>query len=885
MRFPSPVSFSRQAHLSFYHWTLRQVSLWCVFAAAFILQAANGATDVWSSNFEGHEAGANLDEWLDTADGSSTNAADGSFTVFDLGGELALGTESELMNIHSHLQGAQDVLSLSAYEFRGRLLINDSNGGVGVTVFSDYPNSDTYYRLRRYGSQASFQLSHHGSNLSGQLDTGVTPLANVWYQFAVRVEDSGDETIVSAKVWAEGQEEPSSWQAEGRSSGASRIMSGTVGLWSFGSGGKFWDDLRVVSDAEGGDEGGSNPVEVVVPDLGGLDLESAESVLSELGLVVGSLSFESSAEVDSVSVVGQTPAAGQAVGDGASVALELLRPLVAGAKSMALTWEDNSTNEEGFEIERAQVGEDFGLLSSVEANSEAFVDESVVPGLEYQYRVRAFNAFGYSGYTNVSIGSIPNTAPVLGAIEDVSVLKGESIPSVPFSIADAESDVSNLTVETLSSNLELLPLEAISVQVGEGEGTLTLQPAVAATGQTTVTLMVSDGVEVAQQSFNFEVIKNLAPTIGTIRAVEAYESESIGPIEFSVSDSETDKSSLSVSGLSMDESLIASDSIRIGGSGASRTISFETKAAASGSTTIRIAVSDGVNTTYGALQVAVAKNLAPTIGELERVEALAGQAVVPVAFSVADFETAASELAVSAISLDEGLIASSSIVLGGAGASRTVEFSTREGASGLGTIRLSVSDGAKSSVADLQVNVSENTAPEISGLGSLYTMEVGGSLDSLPFVVSDSESASRDLIVSVRSSDQAIVPDSGLVLEGEEDARILDVSPRSEVSGSAQITVTVSDGQKSVEHSFTLRIRGEEQMLTLLDFEIVNGLAVVEVEALEGLEYSLWKIGSADGVWREVSDAEVILGEFSVTLIDPTPVGAAVCYRVAGVEQ
>jgi len=74
-----------------------------------------------------------------------------------------------------------------------------------------------------------------------------------------------------------------------------------------------------------------------------------------------------------------------------------------------LTWQDNATNETGFEIERAPaVAGTFAKIGTTGANVVKFADTAVLAGA--CYRVRAVNAVGASGYSNVAcISSVPNT--------------------------------------------------------------------------------------------------------------------------------------------------------------------------------------------------------------------------------------------------------------------------------------------------------------------------------------------------------------------------------------------------------------------------------------------------------------------------------------------
>lgn len=68
---------------------------------------------------------------------------------------------------------------------------------------------------------------------------------------------------------------------------------------------------------------------------------------------------------------------------------------------ITLSWNDNSNNEVGFRIERSTDNIDFVEIAVVGANVTHYTDsESLVDGQLYAYRVRAFNEYGNSGYTN-----------------------------------------------------------------------------------------------------------------------------------------------------------------------------------------------------------------------------------------------------------------------------------------------------------------------------------------------------------------------------------------------------------------------------------------------------------------------------------------------------
>ena len=73
------------------------------------------------------------------------------------------------------------------------------------------------------------------------------------------------------------------------------------------------------------------------------------------------------------------------------------------ASQLQLNWIDTSTNEDGFKIERA-IGSagTFGQIAIVVANTTSYNDTSVTPGIQYCYRIRAYNSGGDSAYSNAA---------------------------------------------------------------------------------------------------------------------------------------------------------------------------------------------------------------------------------------------------------------------------------------------------------------------------------------------------------------------------------------------------------------------------------------------------------------------------------------------------
>ncbi len=96
-------------------------------------------------------------------------------------------------------------------------------------------------------------------------------------------------------------------------------------------------------------------------------------------------------------------------------------------------------------------------------------------------------------------------------------------------------------------------------------------------------------------------------------------------------------------------------------------------------------------------------------------------------------------------------------------------------------------------------------APSISGLSN-KTITSGSSLAGMPFTVSDGDTPTSALTVSGQSSNTSLIPSSGISFGGSGSNRTISVYPASGKTGSATITVTVSDGALTGSASFTVTV-------------------------------------------------------------------------------
>lgn len=99
--------------------------------------------------------------------------------------------------------------------------------------------------------------------------------------------------------------------------------------------------------------------------------------------------------------------------------LFLLLPAPAFAIDAILSWTDNSSNEQGFKIERSLNASTFTALATVNANVVTVTDTTLVQSLTvdnvYCYRVYAYNTAGNSAFTAPACKTIAKPTVTLPA--------------------------------------------------------------------------------------------------------------------------------------------------------------------------------------------------------------------------------------------------------------------------------------------------------------------------------------------------------------------------------------------------------------------------------------------------------------------------------------
>ena len=362
-----------------------------------------------------------------------------------------------------------------------------------------------------------------------------------------------------------------------------------------------------------------------------------------------------------------------------------------------------------------------------------------------------------------------------------------------------------------SSNPSLVPDGNIAVALAGATApgrTVTVTPLPNQFGTATITLVVSDGSLNSSDQFTLTVNPiNDRPTMSDISDQTINEDASAGPIGFTVDDIDTPVASLTLQGSSSNAALIPDSNVSFGGNGANRTVTVTPVAGQSGSATITVTVSDGSATASDKFVLTVtAVNHSPTISDIgdQAISEDANTGAVP--FTVGDPDTGAANLTLQGSSSNQALIPDGAIRFGGSGANRTVTLTPLANQLGSALIVVTVSDGNLTAVDRFTVIVNAvNDPPTISDIAD-QTVSENSNTGALAFTIGDQDSDIASLTVQTSSSNTALVPAGNVAVGGTGASRTITVTPLSNQSGSATITVTVSDGFLSAVDQFTVTV-------------------------------------------------------------------------------
>jgi hypothetical protein len=185
---------------------------------------------------------------------------------------------------------------------------------------------------------------------------------------------------------------------------------------------------------------------------------------------------------------------------------------------------------------------------------------------------------------------------------------------------------------------------------------------------------------------------NAPPSISSIPSFNIPANSSSGPLAIAVSDLETAAASLTLSSTSTNTTLLPTNNIVFGGTGASRTVTITPVPGQEGTSLVGVTVTDGSNAT--ATTTFTVTVGAPSISNIPNQVTPTNSVLSGVVFTVNDAETPGS-LIVTATSTNTTLLPNANITVVGSGTDRSLTLTPAANQAGITLVTVTVSDGTQ----------------------------------------------------------------------------------------------------------------------------------------------------------------------------------------------
>jgi len=212
-------------------------------------------------------------------------------------------------------------------------------------------------------------------------------------------------------------------------------------------------------------------------------------------------------------------------------------------------------------------------------------------------------------YALRTISNQHDLTPVISAIDNQETFEDTPI-EISFQVNSASLDIT-----AISSKQELVPDQNIEINGSGLIRTIKITPALDKSGETPITVkaMNGNGIKTASITHEAETSFNLTvtpiddpPAISKIANLSIQEDTTTELISFTVSDKDTDLTSLRVFAISYEPAIVDVSGIKLGGSGQERTLQIIPRADQHGIALISVVVGDGTSLVSTSFELTVA---------------------------------------------------------------------------------------------------------------------------------------------------------------------------------------------------------------------------------------------------------------------------------------
>ncbi|HZP12129.1 MAG TPA: Ig-like domain-containing protein [Nevskiaceae bacterium] len=207
-----------------------------------------------------------------------------------------------------------------------------------------------------------------------------------------------------------------------------------------------------------------------------------------------------------------------------------------------------------------------------------------------------------------------NTAPTLTQIANQAINEDTATGALAFTVGDAESSASSLTVSGSSSNTSLVPNPNIVFGGSGANRTVTVTPAADRSGSATITYTVNDGSTTTSKTFTLTVNPvNDAPTLNALSSLTIAQDAPQQTVQLAgIGAGPFETQALTVTATSSNTALIPNPTVTYASPSATGAIKFTPVARQSGASTITVTVKDDGGTANGGVDT-VARQFTVTV--------------------------------------------------------------------------------------------------------------------------------------------------------------------------------------------------------------------------------------------------------------------------------
>jgi subtilisin-like proprotein convertase family protein len=429
--------------------------------------------------------------------------------------------------------------------------------------------------------------------------------------------------------------------------------------------------------------------------------------------------------------------------------------------------------------------------------------------------------------TNSSSTSFPLTVQYVNQAPTLVGLAPQTTPanvplSVQFTAADVDTAASNLTVVADSSLDSLGDLELTSA--GNNQ-TLKFTPN-GAVGQTVITVVVSDGLLQATNSFELTVTPALPPVIASI-ADQVTTANVPASVPLSVTSPAAAVSNLTFTA-NADPAMVSKVSFAINGSAVVATVTPALNQV--GTTVITVIASDGITNASRSFNLAINRPAPPVLGAISD-QATKRNRPLSVGLNVSDPAMPLSSLSLNATTADPTLVSGVSFSNDGTKIAATLNLV--QNAMGSTLVTIFVSDGFTTVSNSFTLTVTNTIPPTLAAIADQTT--TANKPVTVVLNVTSPDTALTNLTFTGSSTNSALV--SGVTFAYNGTNEVATINLVSNKVGEATITISVGDGFATDTKTFDLYVKS--LVGPTMAIRVENNQLKITCTGAPGASYSL----------------------------------------------